>query len=293
MSSKDPLLTPSSRRRRRRLPPALTLGLVASGLAGLAALWIWVFTPIFITPHDFHQRQRAFDRALREVLHARADGATSKLPPWPGALSADRLTVMACAESAAARAVRHAAGWEQIDYPWGDVPSHLGTSADLMVRCLRELDIDLQQLVHLDRKTAPKRYPLQLVSKKQPDRSMDHRRVAFLFTFAKAFMPESPIDLETPEQATAFLPGDFVFWGKGGQEGYPGLVGIVLDRRDESGMPLAATLVPEEGRASGAHRLDEWPLLGHFQLDVDKTLERFFESYPGAPMEPRPAPSSP
>ena len=42
-------------------------------------------------------------------------------------------------------------------------------------------------------------------------------------------------------------------------------------------MPLVATLVPAEGRTSGAHRIDEWPLLGHFRLDVNALLERFLE----------------
>ena len=191
------------------------------------------------------------------------------------------------------RAVRHTPNWQHVDFPWGDMPPHLGTSADLMVRCFRALDLDQQQMLHLDRNTEPKRYPLELLTKKQPDKSMDHRRVSFLFVFAKAFLPEAPMDLDTPEQAVAFLPGDVVFWSQGGREGYPGLLGIVLDRRDEAGMPLAATIVPEEGRASGAHRLDEWSIVGHFSLDVDKTLERFLEKYPGAPMEPRPARPTP
>ena len=286
MSDKDPLLSPG-RRKNRRISPLVMFGLVVGGLAGLAALWIWVFTPIFVTPIEFHQRQRAFDRALREVLQARGEAA-SKLPPWPASLNADRQRMLACAEAQVVRAVRHTPNWQQIDYPWGDVAPHLGTSADLMVRCLRSLDLDLQQMLHLDRKTDPKRYPLQLLTKKQPDKSMDHRRVAFLFVFAKDYLPEAPLDLETPEQATLFVPGDIVFWDHGGREGYPGLLGIVLDRRDASGMPLAATLVPEDGRASGGHRLDEWPLVGHFTLDVDKTLERFLEKYPGAPFEPRP-----
>ena len=292
MSDKDPLLSPGSRRRRRRLPPLVTFSLVVGGLAAISALWIWVFSPIFVTPIDFHQRQKTFDRALREVLQARGEAAT-RLPPWPGQLSADRQEVLACAESEVVRAVRHTPNWQHVDFPWGDMPPHLGTSADLMVRCFRALDLDLQQMLHLDRKTEPKRYPLELLTKKQPDKSMDHRRVSFLFVFAKAFLPEAPMDLDTPEQAVAFLPGDVVFWSQGGREGYPGLLGIVLDRRDEAGMPLAATIVPEEGRASGAHRLDEWPIVGHFSLDVDKTLERFLEKYPGAPMEPRPPRTAP
>ncbi len=288
MNDKDPLLAPRGRRRRRRLPPLLTFGLALAGVAGIAALWIWVFSPIFVSPQEFHQRQRAFDRALREVLNTRGDGSVTNLPPWPARLSTDRLRALACAETEVIRAVRYAPQWREIAYPWGDVPEHLGTSADLLVRCLRASGLDLQQLVAHDRKAEPKRYPLQLIQRRHPDRHMDHRRVAFLYAFAKAFMPEGPLDLETPEQMTAFQPGDLVFWAHGGREGHPGLAGLVLDRRDESGMPLAATLVPGEGRSSGAHRLDEWPLVGHFELDVDRTLERFLESYPGTPLEPRP-----
>jgi len=293
MSEKDPLLSPG-RKRRRRLPPLLTFTLVVGGIASIGALWVWVFSPIFVTPVDFHQRQKTFDRTLREVLQARGDGSQTKLPPWPGKLDADRLEMLACAESEVVRAVRYAPSWQQIDYPWGDVPDHLGTSADLMVRCFRTLDLDLQQMLHLDRKTEPKRYPLQLVTKKQPDRSMDHRRVSFLFVFAKAFLPERPLDLDTPEQAATFLPGDIVFWNKDGREGYPGLLGVVLDRRDEAGMPFVATLTPEDARTSGVHRLDEWSLVGHFALDVDQTLERFLAKYPGTTLELRPtAPPAP
>lgn len=288
MSDRDPLLVPrGSRRRRRRLSPLLTFALVVAGIGAISALWIWVFSPIFVTPHEFHQRQRTFDRVLREVLQAGED-LGSELPPWPQALSADQLRVLACAESAVVGTVRYSAARRQIDYPWGDVPEHLGTSADLLVRCLRAVNVDLQQMVALDRKNEPKRYPLNLLRRRHPDRSMDHRRVSFLFAFAKAYVPDGPLDLETPEQMAAFQPGDIVFWAHNGREGHPGLLGIVLDRRDDTGMPLVATLVPSEGRTSGAHRIDEWPLLGHFRLDVNALLERFLERYPGAVLEPRP-----
>jgi uncharacterized protein len=286
MSDKDPLLAPRGRRR-RRLPPLVSLGLGLAGIGGIAALWIWVFSPIFVTPQEFQQQQRAFERALREVLHTRGDGQVTRLPPWPAELGGDRLRVLACVEAEVVKAVRHAPQWREIPFPWGDVPEHLGTSADLVVRCLRALNLDLQQLVAVDRKAEPKRYPLQLLQRRHPDRSLDHRRVSFQYAFAKAFMPEGPLELDSAEQMTAFQPGDIVFWAHGGREGHPGLVGLVLDRRDESGMPLAATLMPEEGRASGAHRLDEWPLIGHFELDIDRTLERFLETYPGTSIQPR------
>jgi hypothetical protein len=287
MTERDPLLAPRGRRR-RRLHPLWGVAALIAGLAGIAALWVWVFSPIFVTPQEFHGRQRRFDRVIREVLHARGE-SVSKLPPWPGPLSVERLELMACVEGQVVRGVRYASGKQSIDYPWGDLPPHIGTSPDLVIRCMRELDLDLQQMVHLDRTKNPKRYPMQLVAQRQPDKSLDHRRVAFLFTFAKAFWPDAPLEHDTPEAAALWLPGDIVFWKEGGREGFPGLIGVVLDRRDPTGMPLVATLHPDEGRATSHHRLDEWPVLGHFKPDIDVIFERFLEAYPGTAQEPRPA----
>jgi hypothetical protein len=287
MTERDPLLV-LAHRHRRRLHPLVTFALVLVGLGAIVALWISAFAPVLISPQEFHARQKHLDRALRSLLQSHSGGVVPELPPWPGPLSADRLHVLGCAEAAIARAVRHASTSQNIDYPWGDIPPHLGTSADLVVRCLRSVDIDLQQLVHHDRKSDPKRYPTGMFARKTPDKSLDHRRVAFLHTFAKRFLPDAPIEHETVAQRAAFLPGDLVFWSAGGREGQPGLAGFVLDRRDESGMPMVATLTAEDGRTTGRHRLDTWPLLGHMSLDVDTLLERFLEAYPSHQQEARP-----
>ncbi|MFO0745700.1 MAG: DUF1287 domain-containing protein [Myxococcota bacterium] len=287
---KDPdLLGPGRPRKRRKLSPALVGLFILAGLGGIAVLWIWVFTPIFMTPQEFHDRQKRFDRAIREVLHAHGPGGSDpRLPAWPPPLDGDRLKVIACAESEVARGVRFTATNQPIDYPWGDVPSYMGTSADLVVRCMRAAGVDLQQMVAVDRKAQPKRYPLMLYTNKKPDRSVDHRRVANLFAFAHQFLPDSPTELETPDDLVRWLPGDLVFWAEGGREGHPGLAGIVSDRRDDSGMPLVYTLLPDDMHASNHHRLDEWPLVGHAALAIDVLNERFLEAYPGTPREPRP-----
>jgi len=276
------------------LSPAFIALLVLAAAGGIALLWVWVFQDVFITPQLFHEQQKRFDRAIRDVLRAHGPGGSDpSLPPWPPRLDDDRLRVLACAQSEVARGVRYLQSQQPIDYPWGDVPEQLGTSADLVIRCLRAVDIDLQQMVHVDRKGEPKRYPLELFSNKKPDRSVDHRRVSFLFAFLHHFLPQGPIELETPEDRARWLPGDLVFWSVGGRDGHPGLVGIVTDRRDEAGRPLVVTLLPEDSRVTDDHRLDAWPLVGHATLDVDVLTERFLETYRGTVLEPRPPRADP
>lgn len=275
-------------RRRRRVSPALVAVAALAAAGAIALLWYWVFKPIFISPEEFFARQKRFDRVIREVVATSSNTGGPDLPPWPPALTSDRVAMVVCAERQVVRTVRHAPQVRTIEYPWGDIPSHLGTSADVMVRCLREVSMDLQQMVHHDRKADPKRYPQSLFRNRKVDRNMDHRRVAYLFTFARTFLPQAPVETERLEDAASFLPGDLVFWAEGGREGNPGLVGIVSDRRDATGMPLAYTVVPEDGRAGMHYRIDAWPILGHFSLDVEAAMERFLETYPDAVIVPRP-----
>ena len=190
----DDLLAPARPRRRRRLSPAFLALLTLLGLAGIAALWVWVFKDVFITPQEFHEQQKRFDKAIREVLRAHGPGGSDPaLPPWPPPLDDDRVKVLAAAETEVARAVRYLPSQQPIDFPWGDLPAHLGTSADVVVRSLRAVGVDLQQMLHVDRKAEPKRYPAELFSNKKPDRSVDHRRVTYLFAFLHHFLLDRPL----------------------------------------------------------------------------------------------------
>ena len=44
--------------------------------------------------------------------------------------------------------------YRKIAYPMGDVPLHSGVCTDVVIRALRQQQIDLQQLVHQDMKKA-------------------------------------------------------------------------------------------------------------------------------------------
>ena len=289
---------PSGRRRGPRLPRFVPSLLALATLAGVAALWVWAFAPIFVEPQEFHGRQRRFDRVVREVVQptvGHGGGAVPDLPVWPPRLTPERARVVACAEAQVARGVRHTPSFHPVDFPWGDVPAHLGTTADLLVRCLRDAGLDLQQLIAIDRKATPKNYPLHLWAARRPDRGVDHRRLPNLYAFAKLYLPPAALEVVTTAHAAAFIPGDVVFWNTGGARGYPSHAGLVIDRRGPDGMPWVVTIAPGEGVASLHHRIDDWPVQGHFSLDLDLTLERFLEANPGATLIPRPiaAPATP
>jgi uncharacterized protein YijF (DUF1287 family) len=260
------------------------------GVAGAAALWIWVAQDLRGDPEAWVENERRFRHAIREVLLGSAEAAEGApvLPPWPGPLPPAAERILLCAEAELARGVRFTPGYRRIGYPWGDLPPHLSTSVDLVIRCLRAIEIDLQQLVHLDRAAHAKRYPLHLWGPSAPDPSIDHRRLPILYAFLRFFLPELPLEIASPEQRAAFLPGDLVLWSAAGGDDHPGLSGIVTDRRDESGMPRCITVTADDPRVSDAYPLDKWPIRSHFRPDPDALLEAFLAENPKATLEPRP-----
>jgi uncharacterized protein YijF (DUF1287 family) len=277
--------------RRRRRRPLLTAVVSLAVLAGVGWLWYDVFNPLFDDPGDWLKSERRFRHQLTLVLTGdrgdRGDAGTT-LPPWPPPMEGAQRVLVACAEAQVARGVKLSANYYPMRFPWGDIPEHLGSAPDLIVRCIRDTGVDLQQLIHIDRVNHPKRYPLHLWERTTPDTSIDHRRLPNLFTFVRAFGEPLSVRDDTPERLTAFLPGDVVFWaGSRGSE-FPNLAGIVLDRRDALGAPLVATLYPPDGAMSDHHRVDEWPVLAHIRIRPDRFLERFLEDNLKARLAPRP-----
>ncbi|MFT7580866.1 MAG: hypothetical protein ACI9MR_002540 [Myxococcota bacterium] len=292
MARRDRLIDRSFRpRKRRRFPRAIPMLFMLGGLAGIVILWVWVFAPIFVEPREWHARQLRFDRAISAVINNRtAVGGEDvpNLPPWPPPLNDDQTALVACAERQVARGVRFSGGYHALKYPNGDLAAHLGTSPDIVIRCLRDAGLDLQQLIHVDRKNTPGRYPTHLWSSRRADPSIDHRRLPNLYRFAKWFFDAQPLEADTPETAVTYLPGDIVFWKDGGYRGFPGLVGIVTDRRGADGVPRVVTLLREEKRATLHHPVTGWTIAGHFRIRSDHIRERFLETHPGTTLVPAP-----
>jgi uncharacterized protein YijF (DUF1287 family) len=74
--------------------------------------------------------------------------------------------------------------YAKLAYPGGDVPEDRGVCTDVVIRALREVKVDLQQLVHEDKKKFPAAYAHDGASSLL-DANIDHRRVPNLMVFFK------------------------------------------------------------------------------------------------------------
>ena len=144
--------------------------------------------------------------------------------------------------------------YRQLDYPLGDVPVQTGVCTDVIIRALRQQNIDLQQLVHEDMVRHFAVYP-QKWGLKRTDRNIDHRRVPNLETwFARHAESLSLTDLDS------YQPGDIVTWRLPGNLPH---IGIVSDRRAEDGAPL---IIHNIGRGTQEENiLNEYSRITHYR----------------------------
>ena len=156
--------------------------------------------------------------------------------------------------------VRYSSKYYKISYPGGDVPSNVGVSTDVVIRALRAIDIDLQELIFQDRVKNPDQYPLERWSNTEPDKSVDHRRVINLSVFMKQFSRPLPLT-----KWSSYRPGDVIFWRIGNGE-FPDHVGVVLDATNSDDIPLVAELNSQSGKLSVRTPANLWPVRGHYRL---------------------------
>lgn len=164
-----------------------------------------------------------FGKPLVPFLRAAQAGTT---PAQAGALVEMLQASDQPGERLAAAALTHSMeevtydpAYYMIDYPGGDVPPNKGVAADVVVRCYRQLGIDLQQEVHEDMAKHFRLYP-QLWSAPGPDTNIDHRRVPNLQRY---FMRHGE-SLSTSRSPEGYLPGDIVVWAIANAETHIGIV---------------------------------------------------------------------
>ena len=143
-------------------------------------------------------------------------------------------------------------------YPMGDVPQNRGACTDVVVRSLREIGIDLQELVHDDIVHDMHAYGVTL-----PDNDIDHRRVSTMFTFFSRNAVSATTDLH---KKAAWRPGDIVFFAWSYTKGAPAEhVAIISDKIGPRGLPLVIENggpFPVEHDSLGMGR---GKIIGHFR----------------------------
>ena len=147
--------------------------------------------------------------------------------------------------------------WMQTtQYPMGDVPANRGACTDVVVRSLREIGVDLQELVHEDITRDMHAYGVSFV-----DDNIDHRRVGTMFTFFQRNAVSVTTDIHKKSQWRA---GDVVFvaftWTKGAP---PEHVAVISDKIGPRGYPM----VIENGgpKAVEQDSLGHGRVVGHFR----------------------------
>ena len=141
-------------------------------------------------------------------------------------------------------------------YPMGDVPWNRGACTDVVVRSLREIGIDLQELVHDDLLRDMQAYGMSSV-----DTHIDHRRVSTMFTYLQRNAMALTTELR---DKAAWRAGDIVFVAWQRKRGaLPKHVGIISDKIGPRGLPL----VIENGgpKAVEADSLGRGKVVGHFR----------------------------
>jgi uncharacterized protein len=164
------------------------------------------------------------------------------------------------ARQAALSATRYDPSYVRIDPVAGDIPSDRGVCSDVIVRGLRNVGIDLQDLVNKD---MHKRFPeYQHLQKDQstPDRNIDHRRVTNLMVYFKGNRAQF-VTLDPPDRD--WLPGDIVAWNLMDEKGFVPHIGVVSDLKGPSGNYLVIHHLPVQGREDDM--LHGWTIIGHFR----------------------------
>jgi len=144
----------------------------------------------------------------------------------------------------------------KIAYPGGDVPLDRGVCTDVIIRALRQVKIDLQVLVHEDKKKSPGGYPADW-GHLPPDTNIDHRRVPNLMIFFKRQGKQLPVT----RSAADYVPGDFVVWRLPS-----GLlhIGLVTDRiAPGTNRPLLVHNIGEGAQCEDV--LFAFTLIGHYR----------------------------
>ncbi len=142
-----------------------------------------------------------------------------------------------------------------LTYPGGDVPARTGVCTDVIIRAYRQIGIDLQQKVHEDMQRNFATYP-KIWGLKQPDKNIDHRRVANLMTFFN----RRGAELSISKNSADYLPGDIVTYDLGEKIGLH--IALVTNIKGNDGYQMVhnaccgakVEMIPRNWKINGHYR---------------------------------------
>ena len=120
-------------------------------------------------PESTHPAQRQPENEYNAFRRSQNESQPSvSTPPAP--------PIVQAARSQIGKTLRYDPAYTRLAYPMGDVPLEKGMCTDVVIRALRQQNMDLQTLVYRDMQSNFADYPRRW-GLKQPDPNIDHRRV--------------------------------------------------------------------------------------------------------------------
>ncbi|MRX28311.1 DUF1287 domain-containing protein [Kangiella sp. HZ709] len=151
--------------------------------------------------------------------------------------------------------VTYDGAYRKIAYPMGDVPADVGVCTDVVIRAYRAIDLDLQELVHIDMSQNFSEYPKNW-GLNRPDTNIDHRRVPNLEAFFKRYAEV----LVITDDSEDYQPGDIVSWRLDNNLPHIGIVSNVKDSNSGN-----YKIVHNIGRGPTLEdMLFDYKIVGHF-----------------------------
>ncbi len=173
-------------------------------------------------------------------------------------------TFIHAARQAALQAETYDASYVKINPVNGDIPPDRGVCTDVVIRGLREVGIDLQALVNEDIKRRRDQYNLRQWDQTQPDRNIDHRRVANLMVYFEG--EDDPFQtINAPD--SSWQPCDLVVWNLNNSGGLCYHIGVISNTKGASGDYEVIHHLRGHDRVADA--LHEWTILGHYRPQLD------------------------
>jgi uncharacterized protein len=175
----------------------------------------------------------------------------------------ERLAAAALAHSR--KSISYEPAYYTIPYPNGDVPSGKGKAEDVIIRCYRQLGIDLQVEVHEDMAKNFALYPQIFSGVTAPDSNMDHRRTLNLQRFFSRKGKELSSSSRNPAD---YHPGDIVVWALVGNHSAEAHIGIVVPSPD--GNPAQPWVVHHlDSNVKWENALFDYQILGHYRYPAN------------------------
>ena len=147
-----------------------------------------------------------------------------------------------------------------IEYPNGDIPKAFGVCTDVIVRSYREINVDLQELLHEDIKENFSEYSIKRhwPNQQKADSNIDHRRVPNLEIFFSKYGESLP----TSNNKDDYEPGDIITWDLKGSS--PWHIGIVSNKiSSKTNNPL---IIHNIGRGPVIDdMIFNFPIRGHYR----------------------------